>query len=99
MRPHMRRCFGATARLGYLLFGLIWWLSACQSTPLPVEKTPPSVFRAQKFGEMDRAITEAVAEKRCPGGVFWVEQRGKTSHKALGPRAVVPLPEPRAEDA
>ena len=98
MRPHMRRCFGATARLGYLLFGLIWWLSACQSTPPPVEKTPPIVFRTQKFGEMDRAITEAVAEKRCPGGVLWVEHRGQNYHKAFGRRAIVPVPEPMTED-
>src|ERR1041385_1555676 len=29
-----------------------------------------------KLAEMDAAINEAIAEKRCPGGVLWVEHRG-----------------------
>jgi uncharacterized protein YbbC (DUF1343 family)/CubicO group peptidase (beta-lactamase class C family) len=57
-----------------------------------------SAFYPQKLEEMDAAINETIAEKRCPGGVLWVEHRGVSYHKAYGQRAVVPSPEPMTED-
>ena len=57
-----------------------------------------AVFRPDKLAEMDAAITAAVAEKRCPGGVLWVERHGESYHKALGNRAVAPAVEPMTED-
>ncbi|HXG48303.1 MAG TPA: exo-beta-N-acetylmuramidase NamZ domain-containing protein, partial [Methylomirabilota bacterium] len=42
---------------------------------------------------MEAAITNAIAEGRLPGAVFWVESRGQSYQKAVGRRAVVPAPE------
>jgi CubicO group peptidase (beta-lactamase class C family) len=55
-------------------------------------------FRAEKLAEMDAAIAEAITEKKCPGGVLWLEHRGAAYHKAYGKRALVPAPEPMTED-
>jgi uncharacterized protein YbbC (DUF1343 family)/CubicO group peptidase (beta-lactamase class C family) len=55
-------------------------------------------FRSEKLAEMDAAITEAIGEKRCPGGVLWFEHRGASYHKAYGRRALVPDTEPMTED-
>jgi uncharacterized protein YbbC (DUF1343 family)/CubicO group peptidase (beta-lactamase class C family) len=49
-----------------------------------------AVFRAEKLGEMDAAIQQAITEKRCPGGVLWLEHNGVSYHKAYGHRALVP---------
>ena len=51
-----------------------------------------------KLAEADAAINQAIADKRCPGGVLWLEHRGVTYHKAYGNRALVPAPEPMTED-
>src|SRR5438105_4518522 len=50
----------------------------------------PAVFRPEKLAEMDAAINEAIAARKCPGGVLWFEHRGFSYHKAYGNRAVVP---------
>lgn len=55
-------------------------------------------FRPEKLQEMDAAIHEAIAEKKCPGGVLWVEHAGTSYHKAFGQRAVVPAAEAMSED-
>ena len=47
---------------------------------------------------MDAAIQRAIADKRCPGGVLWLEHRGLTYQKAFGHRALVPAEEPMTED-
>jgi uncharacterized protein YbbC (DUF1343 family) len=47
---------------------------------------------------MDAVINQAIADKKCPGGVLWVEHRGVTYHKAYGHRALVPAVEPMTED-
>ena len=48
---------------------------------------------------MDAAINEAIADKRCPGGVLWLEhQRAKRITRRLGQRALVPSEEPMTED-
>ncbi|PWU09223.1 MAG: hypothetical protein C5B50_27865 [Verrucomicrobia bacterium] len=57
-----------------------------------------TLFRAEKLAEMDTAINRAIEEKRCPGGVLWVEHRGASYHKAYGDRAFVPEIEPMTED-
>jgi CubicO group peptidase (beta-lactamase class C family) len=43
---------------------------------------------------MDAAIQEAIAAKKIPGGVLWLEHRGNVYHKAYGQRALVPVAEP-----
>ncbi len=59
-----------------------------------VEKT----FYPEKLAEMDAAINQAIADKKCPGGVLWLEHRGVSYHKAYGNRALVPSVEPMTED-
>lgn len=60
--------------------------------------SPAAGLRQEKLTEMDAAITEAIADKRCPGGVLWLEHNGAIYHKAFGNRAVVPAEERMAED-
>jgi uncharacterized protein YbbC (DUF1343 family)/CubicO group peptidase (beta-lactamase class C family) len=55
-------------------------------------------LRPEKLAEMDAAINEAIANKRCPGGVLWFEHRGLSYHKAYGNRALVPASEKMTED-
>jgi uncharacterized protein YbbC (DUF1343 family)/CubicO group peptidase (beta-lactamase class C family) len=47
---------------------------------------------------MDAAINQGIAEKKTPGGVLWLEHRGKRYHQAYGNRALVPAQEPMTED-
>src|ERR1043165_5550740 len=55
-------------------------------------------FRVEKLAEMDAAINQAIADKKCPGGVLGFEHEGKVYHKAYGNRAIVPEVEPMTED-
>lgn len=55
-------------------------------------------FRAEKLAEMDAAINQAIADKKCPGGVLWLEHQGQIYHKAYGNRALMPEVEPMKED-
>jgi CubicO group peptidase (beta-lactamase class C family) len=57
-----------------------------------------TVFRPEKLAEMDAAIVQAIADKKCPGGVLWLEHRGVGYHKAYGNRALVPSVEPMTEN-
>jgi CubicO group peptidase (beta-lactamase class C family) len=47
---------------------------------------------------MDAATNEAIVDKRCPGGVLWLQHQGRSHHKAFGQRALVPSEEPMTED-
>jgi uncharacterized protein YbbC (DUF1343 family) len=47
---------------------------------------------------MDKAVTDAIAAKRLPGGVLWLERDGEIYRKTYGQRALVPAPEPISED-
>ncbi len=67
-------------------------LTACRTPPPAV-----APFRADKLAAMDAAITQAIADKKCPGGVLWLERTGRAYHQAYGERAVVPEPEPMTE--
>jgi uncharacterized protein YbbC (DUF1343 family)/CubicO group peptidase (beta-lactamase class C family) len=55
-------------------------------------------FRDAKLREVDAAIEQAIAEKRIPGGVLWIEHRGRSYHRAYGSRALVPAVEAMTED-
>ena len=82
---------------GLVLAALLLGLSACKTPPPPATAARPA-FRAEKLAEMDAAIQQAIADKRCPGGVLWLEHNGASYHKAYGQRALVPAPEPMTED-
>jgi uncharacterized protein YbbC (DUF1343 family)/CubicO group peptidase (beta-lactamase class C family) len=56
------------------------------------------IFRADKLSEMDNVIRQAIADKKCPGGVLWFEHGGYAYHKAYGNRALVPETEKMTED-
>ncbi len=57
-----------------------------------------AVFLPAKLAEMDAAIEQAIAGRKCPGGVLWLEHQGVAYHRAYGQRAVIPQPEPMTED-
>jgi uncharacterized protein YbbC (DUF1343 family)/CubicO group peptidase (beta-lactamase class C family) len=71
-------------------------VSACLA--LSSLRASEPALRPDKLAEMDTAILQAIADKRCPGGVLWFEHRGTNYHKAYGQRAIVPEPEPMTED-
>ena len=52
-----------------------------------------AAFRADKLAEMDSAITTAIGEGKCPGGVLWLEHGDERYTKAYGRRAVEPAAE------
>ena len=84
------------ARPSLVALGLLLCLAACKTAPpAPTAGTP---FYPAKLAEMDNAITGAIADKKCPGGVLWLERRGVSYHKAYGNRALVPATEPMTED-
>src|SRR2546423_11013814 len=47
-------------------------------------------FNRAKLADIDTAITNAIAESKLPGGVFWLERKGEYYAKAYGARALVP---------
>ena len=53
-----------------------------------------AAFRPGVLAELDAAITNAIAEKRCPGAVLWLERQGQVYHKAYGRRTYAPGSEP-----
>jgi uncharacterized protein YbbC (DUF1343 family)/CubicO group peptidase (beta-lactamase class C family) len=72
-------------RIALLLLLLAAWASA----PKPKLAVDPAI---------DAAIVDAIAEKRLPGGVLWIEHDGEVSHRAYGNRAVEPAVESMTED-
>ena len=83
-------------RLLCLLTGL--FVSTTNSIIAQYAITTNDTVRYEKQVEMDTAITEAIAEGKCPGGVLWVEHGGRNYHKAFGRRALVPADEAMTED-
>jgi len=76
------------------------WLSGCRHDK-PASKPTHSLattFHAEKLAEMDTAVADAIAQKKCPGGLLWVERDDVAYHRAYGQRAVVPVAEPMTED-
>ncbi|MEA2488576.1 MAG: hypothetical protein QOH21_368 [Acidobacteriota bacterium] len=65
-------------------------LTACAS----VSRT----YDATKLAEIDATIGEAIAAKKLPGAVLWIERNGVVYHRAYGNRALVPSIEAMTED-
>lgn len=55
-------------------------------------------FKPEVLAQLDREIGEAIAAKKCPGAVLWLEHKGEVHHRAYGQRAVRPSPEPMTPD-
>ncbi len=81
----------STGKVVSILFSACFVASSVAAPQQPV-------LRPEKIREMDAAINEAIADKRCPGGVLWLEHRGFNYHKAFGHRAVVPNAESMTGD-
>jgi uncharacterized protein YbbC (DUF1343 family)/CubicO group peptidase (beta-lactamase class C family) len=47
---------------------------------------------------MDAEVAAAIENKKCPGGVLWLEHKGVSYHRAYGSRALVPQTEAMTED-
>lgn len=63
-----------------------------------VAPAPATAFRPEKLREIDAAVEGAIAAKKLPGGVLWIEHRGEVYHRAYGNRALVPAVEATSED-
>jgi uncharacterized protein YbbC (DUF1343 family) len=84
------------------------WLAGCGTPPpdRPAATTAgatrppatPAPFKADKLAAIDRAVADALAAKKIPGGVLWFESAGQTYRKAYGQRALAPTPEAITED-
>src|SRR5687768_15521601 len=55
-------------------------------------------FNKAKLADADRAIEEAIARNRMPGGVLWLQRADEVYRKAYGKRALVPAEEEMTED-
>ena len=71
-----------------LLLALV--VSACATSA-------PS-FKSDKLAAIDRAVANAIAAKKVPGGVLWFESAGQTYRKVYGQRTLVPAPDATTED-
>ena len=99
----MKISFLAPLRLGHvallsasILFGFVGDTHSFELWPN--FKSARSTFAPAKLAEMDVAITNAIADKKCPGGVLWVEHKGAAYHKAFGNRSVTNEVEKMTED-
>ena len=71
---------------------LLFLLVAACATP----KAPS--FDPAITAEIDARIAQAIAEHKIPGGIYYLEQRGKVYEKVYGNRALVPAVEPMTAD-
>lgn len=55
-------------------------------------------FRPEVLAELDAALTNAIAEKKTPGAVIWLEHGGQSHTRAFGQRALKPATEPMTLD-
>jgi uncharacterized protein YbbC (DUF1343 family)/CubicO group peptidase (beta-lactamase class C family) len=83
---------------GSLLLFLSFIAAFSFASAILADTPSAAALRPEKLQEMDAAINQAIAEKRCPGGVLWVEHSGVNYHKAYGNRALIPSVEAMTED-
>ncbi|MBA4146777.1 MAG: beta-lactamase family protein [Verrucomicrobia bacterium] len=55
-------------------------------------------FVPGKLEEIDTTINEAIAKRKLPGAVFWLESDGQSYQRVYGHRMVAPIKEDLAED-
>jgi CubicO group peptidase (beta-lactamase class C family) len=73
-------------------------LCALPFAALAQQQGTAPAFRPEKIRELDAAITQAIADGKCPGGVLWLEHAGTAYHRAYGNRCVEPTTEPMTEE-
>src|SRR5687767_15054410 len=54
-------------------------------------------FKAEKLVAIDTAVATAIAAKKLPGGVLWLDRDGVTYRKVYGDRALSPAQQPTTE--
>ena len=99
-----------TARILGLILA-VGWLAGCRTVDRPTPHTPATVpvparvpmpsappLAADRLEAMDAAVGSAIAADKLPGGVLWMEHRGRIHQRAYGQRAVEPRPEPATPD-
>lgn len=86
--------FGVPTRAALLGLNLVVFLGV----PSAVHSGAENAFRTEKLSEIDKTILQAIADKKCPGGVLWFEHRGFNYHKTYGNRALLPEVETMTED-
>src|SRR5258708_1930277 len=70
----------------------------CFATLFLARSVGAAEFKPDKLAAIDTAVATAIAEKKLPGGVLWLEQAGTIYKKVYGNRALVPAEEPTTED-
>lgn len=55
--------------------------------------TPQRPLDAEALRQGDAAIQAMIDKQQMPGGVWWIEHKGQSHHRAYGQRALYPAPE------
>ena len=74
------------------------WLALLLPPVMAVAGDLEWTVHLEKLADIDAAIERAIAEKKCPGGVLWIERNGVAYRKAYGARAVEPMRVAMTED-
>ena len=83
----------AVAALALLLAAL----GASAAAP-PVAPARAPAFDASKLAAIDEAVTRAIADRKIPGGVLWIERDGEIHRRVYGNRILEPAPAATTED-
>jgi uncharacterized protein YbbC (DUF1343 family) len=86
-----------TRALPLALVAMALFFAGCESIKPPVTPTGPT-FKPEKLAAIDAAIAGAMAAKKLPGGVLWLEHAGAVHRKSYGQRALAPTSEPISDD-
>lgn len=73
---------------------VVWVVGLLLSLGAPAR----AAFHPEVLAQLDAAVTNAIAARRCPGAVVWVERQGESYQKAFGDRALKPTREPMTLD-
>jgi CubicO group peptidase (beta-lactamase class C family) len=73
-------------------------LGACLTMTSARAAQAPEAFSISKLAALDAAMTNAIHERKLPGGVVWLERNGQRYYRAYGMRALLPAGEDATED-
>jgi uncharacterized protein YbbC (DUF1343 family)/CubicO group peptidase (beta-lactamase class C family) len=79
--------FGACSRMACVVLTLAL-LSQAMAAP----------FKVDILAEIDREVAAAIGDKKCPGGVLWLQHQDEVYRKVYGNRAVTPTIESMTDD-
>lgn len=72
-------------------------LGASAAAP-PAEPARAPAFDASKLAAIDEAVARAIADRKIPGGVLWIERDGRIHRRVYGNRVLEPVPAATTED-